>query len=69
MADGVCVVVRVCDEVMVMMMMVVGDKRGIVYSCPARVVGTLASRSPCFAAWKRGPSGISFIGLHAGIVE
>ena len=49
---------------------VVGDERGVVYSCPvARMVGTLASTSPCAAALKRGPSGILCNGLHADIFE
>ena len=46
---------RVCDEVMVMMI-VVGDERGIVYSCPVtRMAATLASTSPLSAAWKSRP--------------
>ena len=52
------------------MMMMVGDERGIVYSCPvARMASTLASRSPFAAASKSGPFGILCIGLHADIVE
>ena len=52
------------------MMVVVGDERGIVYSCPvARMASTLASRSSFAAASKSGPLGILCIGLHADIVE
>ena len=48
------------------MMMVVGDKRGIVNCCPViRMIAILASRSPIAAAVKRD----MFIGLHADMGE
>ena len=56
--------------VMVMMMVVVSDERGIVYSCPVVcMTDTLASTSPFSKALKRAPLGILLIGLHADIIE
>ena len=54
-----------------MMMVVVGDERGIIYSCPVtHMAGTLALTSPSFAPLKREtPFPILLVGLHADIVE
>ena len=52
------------------MIMAVGDNRGIIYSWPVtRLTNTLTLRLPFSAAAKRGPLGILFIALHAEIVE
>ena len=48
----------------------VGDERGVVYSCPvSRLVDTLVSTSPSATALKRGPVGIVCNGLHVDILE
>jgi hypothetical protein len=62
---------------LLVMMAVVGDERGFVYSCPVtRMAGTLALRSPFFAACKRdrfpileARFPILLVGLHADIVK